>query len=164
MFKIIIFLAILICNFNVNAADISHVGDYKYWSVYKTIDGVRYMVSYPVSEEGNFAKRERPYFMITNFNGTIESAVYVGYYYKKESEPKISVYLSRKDPTKIENFAFFTKNDMAWHKDSDKDIVLAGFMKNGDKMVVTSQSTKNTGAKDTYSLDGFSSAYSEIMK
>jgi hypothetical protein len=164
IYKFIAFFAILMFNVSAYAADTAHIGDYKYWSVYRTAEGVKYMVSYPIADEGNFAKRERPYFMITNFNGTIEVSAYVGYYYKKDSEPKITVYLSNKDPKKVENFAFYTKNDMAWNKDAEKDASLVGFMKNGDKIVITSESTKNTGAKDTYSLDGFSAAYNEIMK
>ena len=116
IYKFIAFFAILMFSVSAYAADTAHIGDYKYWSVYRTAEGVKYMVSYPIADEGNFAKRERPYFMITNFNGTLEVSAYVGYYYKKDSEPKITVYLSNKDPKKVENFAFYTKNDNCTNK------------------------------------------------
>ncbi len=165
IYKFISFCVVFFAMTNVYAVDPNHVGDYKYWSVYKAQDGTKYMVSYPVADEGNFAKRERPYFMITNFNGNIESSVYVGYYYKKDSNPKISVY--GKDSAKadkIYDFSFYTKNDMAWNKDADEDVAFVNTMKTGNKMIVFSESTKNTSSKDTYSLDGFSAAYNEVIK
>lgn len=166
--KIVVPCVVILFNFfmakNSLADDAMHIADYKYWSVYKTSDGTKYMVGYPIADEGNFAKRERPYFMVTNFAGTVETSVYVGYYYKKDSEPKIVVNLSAKDPKKVETYPFYTKNDMGWNKDRAKDSALIASLKIGDKMIVSSESTKNTVAKDTYSLEGFSAAYAEIIK
>ncbi len=158
---------ILLCNFDLNNANANkpiHIADYKFWSVHKTAEGIKYMVSYPIEDAGDFAKREEPYFMISNFDGNPESSVYVGYYYKKNSEPKINIYLSAKDPKKVETYTFYTKNNMAWIKDTSKEATFIEKLKLGDKMIVISESTKNTGAKDTYSLEGFQDAYKEIMK
>lgn len=147
-----------------HAANIIHIADYKYWSVFKTDQNVKYAVSFPIKDEGTYTKRERPYIMISNFKGKIEISINVGYHQKKMSKAEATIFLDRNVNPKKENFYLATSREFCWNDKDEDDQRMINFMKRGDKVVIKAQSTRNTNSIDTYSLDGFTGAYNEITK
>ena len=77
-----------------------------------------------------------------------------GYTYKDKSEAKIKI--------GAKTFALFTDSNKAWTKTTEDDKALVDAMKKGSRMIVDGISFKGTKTKDTYSLNGFTSAYKAI--
>lgn len=164
MYRIPFFFFIMFSFCISSYADVKKISDNKFWTVYQNEDNLKYMLSYPMSEEGNFTKRDKPYLMITNFSGKPEVSAYVGYFYRKGSNVDVVVNMSSKDSSKVERYSLYTKDNMAWCETKECDLAMMNAMRNGSTLVVSAKSTKGTESKDTYSLDGFTSAYKEIMK
>lgn len=137
------------------------LGEYGDWVAYYYRDSsgaVCYMASTPKKDEGKYTKRGDIYAVIThrpneksfdvvNFNA--------GYTYK--SGAKVEVKIGAQTFDKL-----FTSGDKAWATSEKTDKEMVAAMKRGSRMVVHGVSSKGTQTKDTYSLNGFSSAYRAI--
>ena len=162
MKKFIFFsLLALFCVYsNANAAEQKLIGEYGDWLAYYYRDNagpVCYMASTPKKDEGKYTKRGDIYVVIThrpNEKSYDVVNVNAGYEYKINSETEIKI--------GTQTFKLFVSGDKAWTTSAkdDKDIVAA--MKRGSRMIVNGTSSKGTKTKDTYSLNGFTSAYKAI--
>lgn len=162
MKKLIFFslLALFCVNINASAAEQKLIGEYGDWLAYYYRDNagpVCYMASTPKKDEGKYTKRGDIYVVVThrpNEKSYDVVNVNAGYDYKPNSETEIKV--------GTKTFKLFVSGDKAWTMSAkdDKDIVEA--MKRGSRMIINGTSFKGTKTKDTYSLNGFTSAYKAI--
>jgi invasion protein IalB len=125
------------------------------WNVYGKGDTC-YTATIPVSEAGNFKKRDQAYVLINAKDKGDEINVSSGYVYK----PKVHVELSIDG----QKFRLFSKGENAWAKDAKTDKAIIAAMKNGDKMEVKGISGKGTYSIDSYSLKGFSAAVKRMKE
>jgi hypothetical protein len=126
------------------------------WEVY-TGNGVCYMASTPVKEDGNWSKRGQPYALVNFKKGqTDEVNVTSGYPYKPNVDLDVSVD-SRK-------FKLFVDGEHGWAKDSGTDKLLVDAIKNGSNLVVKATSKLGTYSVDTYSLKGTGAAYKRMVE
>ena len=58
------------------------------------------------------------------------------------------------------SFEFFGKEDAAWTKDKDKEVIFA--MKKGISMIIKGYSLRGTLTTDTYTLKGFTAAFNKL--
>ena len=77
-----------------------------------------------------------------------------GYTYKVNSEAEMKI--------GAQTFSLFTNGDTAWAMTPEQDESIVNAMKRGSRMIVNGTSFRGTKTKDTYSLNGFSSAYKAI--
>ena len=156
-----IVLAILLGVQDAKAAAPQVLGEYGDWVAYYYRDSagaVCYMASTPKKDEGKYTKRGDIYAIVThrpneksfdvvNFNA--------GYDFKSGASFKVKIGAQTFDK-------MFTSGDKAWavNEKTDKEMVAA--MKRGSRMVVHGVSSRGTNTKDTYSLNGFVSAYRAI--
>jgi len=139
------------------------LGEYGDWIAYYYRDSsgpVCYMASTPKKDEGKYSNRGDIYVVVThrpNEKSFDVVSVNAGYTYKTASAVKIKIGAKTFGEDEL-----FTNGGKAWavNSDVDKDIVAA--MKRGSRMIIDGVSSKGTLTKDTYSLDGFSSAYKAI--
>ena len=128
--------------------------EYRDWSVYTTtLQGKKtcYAASFPTKKNGNYSKRDEPYFIVTRIrSGAYEVSTYSGYPYKSGSDVTLDV--------EGKKFTMFTKGERAWAQSEkvDRDIVEA--MKKKSAMTARGTSVKGTYSVDSYSLMGFSNA------
>ena len=136
------------------------IGEYGDWIAYYYRDKagpVCYMASTPKKDEGKYAKRGDIYVVVTHrpneksFNVVNINA---GYTYKVSSEAEMKI--------GAQTFSLFTNGDTAWAMTPEQDESIVNAMKRGSRMIVNGTSFKGTKTKDTYSLNGFSSAYKAI--
>ncbi len=143
-----------------NAAEQKLIGEYGDWTAYYYRDNagpVCYIASTPKKDEGRYTKRGDIYVVVThrpNEKSYDVVNVNAGYKYKPNSETELKV--------GAQTFKLFVSDDKAWAMSTkdDKDIVNA--MKRGSRMIINGTSAKGTKTKDTYSLNGFTSAYKAI--
>ena len=100
-------------------------------------------------------KRGESYILVYRINKNPDAIVQInsGYPYK-EKEP-VNVKIDKK------NYEFYSENDSAW-TNNDKEIIYA--MKKGVDLSVTGISKRGTKTTDTYTLNGFTSAYNKLSK
>ena len=136
------------------------LGEYGDWIAYYYRDKagpVCYMASTPKKDEGKYAKRGDIYVVVTHrpneksFNVVNVNA---GYTYKVNSEAEMKI--------GTQTFSLFTNGDTAWAMTPEQDESIVAAMKRGSRMIINGTSFRNTKTKDTYSLNGFSSAYKAI--
>lgn len=145
-------------------AKATFIGTSKGWSVYKLSNGTKYMFSYPTKQSGTFSKREKPYLMISNFNGKIEASVYEGFTFKHNTPVKVAIAMSYKDESNKKHYSMYPTAEMAWLGGGDaEEAAFVKDLKLGANVQVKGISHKNTNALDTYSLDGFVGAYNMLM-
>ena len=115
-----------------------------------------YIGSAPTKEEGNYTKRGPTYVLVYRINKSSEKIVQItaGYNYD-ESKPVIV----KIDQT---SFDFFGKDDSAWTKDQDKEVIFA--MKKGITLIVEGYSSRGTLTVDTYTLKGFTAGFNKLSK
>ena len=153
-------LAVLAYVSEVVAAHPSLIGEYGDWTAYYYRDNagpVCYMASTPKKDEGKYSKRGDIYVVVThrpNEKSYDVVNINAGYPYKTNSEAELKI--------GAKTFNLFTNGDKAWAMTSEKDKEIVAAMKRGSRMIVNGTSAKGTKTKDTYSLNGFSSAYKAI--
>lgn len=132
----------------------------KNWYTYSTqydsnSNPVCFIVSHPVSEKGNFQKRDKPYLMVLQVaENKYEVSVSPGYAYSKD---KISVKIDNKDRS------MFTKGEIAWTESDAMDQQFISEMKAGSNFVVFANSKKGSNSIDKYSLFGFTKAFENMI-
>lgn len=136
------------------------LGEYGDWIAYYYRDKagpVCYMASTPKKDEGKYTKRGDIYIVVThrpNEKSFDVVNINAGYTYKprKDVEMKIGA----------QTFSLFSSGGTAWTRNDADDAKIVTAMKRGSRMIVNGVSEKNTKTKDTYSLNGFTSAYKAI--
>jgi len=142
------------------AAQPTLMGEYGDWIAYYYRDNagaVCYMASAPKKDEGKYSKRGDIYVVVThrpNEKSFDVVNINTGYPYKKNSEAEMKI--------GAQTFKLFTNGDKAWAMTIADDKAIVAAMKRGSRMIVNGTSAKGTKTKDTYSLNGFSSAYKAI--
>lgn len=160
-FLFLIGLALMTGTVSALAAEPQMIGEYGDWAAYYYRDKagpVCYMASTPKKDEGKYSKRGDIYVVITHRPAEKSYDVLninAGYVYKPDSKVEIKIGTKTFD-------RLFVSEDKAWavSEKVDKEIVAA--MKKGSRMMVHGVSARGTRTKDTYSLNGFSSAYKAI--
>lgn len=139
------------------------LGEYGDWIAYyyrEKSGPVCYMASTPKKEEGKYSSRGDIYVVVThrpNEKSYDVITVNAGYTYKPASAVKIKIGAQTFGEDDL-----FTSAGKAWAVNSDVDKKIVAAMKRGSRMIVDGVSSKGTLTKDTYSLNGFSSAYKAI--
>ena len=161
--KKFLFLSVLVCFGYIGSAIAAApkvLGEYGDWIAYYYRDGagpVCYMASTPKKDEGKYSKRGDIYIVVTHRPSEKSFDVInvnAGYTYKHNSEVKLKV--------GAQTFALFTNGDKAWTMTPEEDKAIVAAMKKGSRMIIDGVSSKGTKTKDTYSLNGFTSAYKAI--
>lgn len=146
--------------FDAAAAEPKSIGSFQEWSAYTydEKDGpVCFAASQPKKAAGNYTRRGEPFVLVTSRKSTKSKGVVsivAGYDYRAESEVVVTI-----GPDK---FALFTHGDRAWTREPKDDAALVTAMRKGSEMVVVGTSARGTETTDTYSLLGFTAAFSKV--
>jgi hypothetical protein len=110
----------------------------------------------PTQKEGNVAKRDQPYAMVTAWGkGATEVSVASGYPYKVDSAIELVV-----DTTsKYQLFSNKKVLKVAWGSNPSEHKKIVDRMLKGTQMTVKGTSQSGATSKDSYSLKGFAQAY-----
>ena len=146
-------------------AEESHkeLGNYGNWDAYywDLNEGkVCLMVSAPLKEEGKYTRRGEVYAQVSlneNNSGNGVVSFQAGYTFKSNSEINIII-------DKNNKMVLQPVGRVAWTISEEEDAKLIKFMKLGNEMIVRGISSRGTKTKDTYSLKGFSAAFTAIRK
>lgn len=139
------------------------LGEYGDWIAYyyrEKSGPVCYMASTPKKEEGKYSSRGDIYAVIThrpNEKSYDVITINAGYTYKPSSAVEIKIGAQTFGEDEL-----FTSAGKAWAVNPEVDKKIVAAMKRGSRMIVKGTSAKGTITKDTYSLNGFSSAYKAI--
>tara|TARA_B100000401_G_C52150635_1_gene413936 strand:- start:52 stop:465 length:414 start_codon:yes stop_codon:yes gene_type:complete len=126
------------------------------WSFVKT-DEYCYIGSLAVNTDLSPEKNRGDFYVLVYKNiGTTETIVQIeaGYDYKIGEAIKVKIDKG--------NYPFYTTKDLpsaAW-TDEDNKVIFA--MKKGLELIVTGKSSRGTVTNDTYTLNGFTSAYNKL--
>jgi invasion protein IalB len=144
------------------AEAIERISDHQDWSAFRyKQDGetVCYMASTPKKAEGDYTSRGDVFAIVTHrpaSNRIGEVSIDAGYTYKKDSTVRLKIGSNSWD--------LFTDGSNAWAPSATDDQAIVKAMRAGSSMTVKGTSTHGTLTTDTYSLLGFSKAYSAISK
>jgi hypothetical protein len=97
--------------------------------------------------------------MLTHRPGDSSKNVFsfkTGYSFKANSEVTLKIDNKR--------WKLFTDKDTAWAKDERTDNEIAEAIQRGSKMTIEGHSSRGTYTKDTFSLRGTMSAYTDISR
>lgn len=156
------FLAWLLLAGPAAAQAIERISDDQDWSTFRyKEDGetVCYMASEPKKAEGDYTDRGDVYAIVTHrpaSNRIGEVSINAGYAYQKESSVRLKIGSNSWD--------LFTNGSSAWAPSPEDDQAIVKAMKGGSSMTVKGTSSRGTLTTDTYSLLGFSKAYSAISQ
>ncbi len=137
------------------------LGEFQDWTAVSFAEDGRhgcYIVSKPKKEEGDYTQRGPTYVQVTRRQGTNNDVVsfQAGYRFKEKSDVFVEI------DGKIQKL--FTDSEVAWTYTDADDKVLVESMRKGKKMVVVGTSWRGTKTTDTYSLFGFTRAYTKIAE
>ena len=124
------------------------------WNFIKK-DNYCYIGSLPIKTdipEGK--KRGDVYILVYRINKNPEAVVQVNFGYPHKAEEPVNVKIDKK------NYEFFADGDSAW-TNTDNEVIYA--MKKGIQLTVFGISLRETKTIDTYTLDGFTSAYNKLI-
>ena len=95
------------------------------------------------------------YILVYRINKNKDAIVQItaGYPYKKDQNVSVTIDNSQ--------FDFYSDDDAAWFNDDSK-VIFA--MKKGINLIMKGYSSRGTLIKDTYTLNGFTSAYNKLIK
>ena len=119
-------------------------------------DSYCYIVSAPTKEEGNYSRRGDVYVLVYRINKSPDQVVQITSGYNYDEKKSVNVLIDKT------SFEFFSKEDSAWTKNKDKEVIYA--MQKGIKMVITGYSSRGTLTTDTYTLKGFTAALNKLSK
>lgn len=137
------------------------IGVFDAWSAFTEAAGgakICYIGSVPEKAVGNYTQRGKTYVIVTHrpSEGTRdEVSVRAGYTYQPASAVEVRVGSRR--------FNLSTQGGHAWASDAD-DPKLVAAMRAGSDMVVKGRSSRGTLTTDTYSLIGFTAAYTAASR
>ncbi len=149
--KLFVFLSLLTPIFAMSAP--SSLGINGYWEAGKdSANGTCMVVSYPLTSEGNYTKRDSAFFIITispKENPSVELAYFAGYPYGSQD---VIIKIDGND------YTFKPSGEWAWPSSPEKDIPILNAMKRGQKMEIHGISKRGTKTYDTFSLSGISAS------
>jgi hypothetical protein len=137
------------------------VDSFRDWTLYvhEDDDGkLCYIASTPTAQEGDYTRRGQPAAFVSRLPTSPpkeEVSVQPGYNYKQGSEVELIV-------DNADKFGLFTQGEHAWAHEGD-DPALIEAMRRGLQMTVRGTSTKDTYSLDSYSLLGFTAAYTAMQ-
>ena len=124
------------------------------WNFVKK-DNYCYIGSLPIKTdipEGK--KRGDVYILIYRINKNPEAVVQINFGYPYKVEEPVNVKIDKK------NYEFYADGDSAW-TNKDNEVIYA--MKKGIQLTVFGISLRETKTIDTYTLNGFTAAYNELI-
>ena len=114
-----------------------------------------YIGSLPIkSDIPEGKKRGDVYILVYTINKNPEAVVQINFGYPYKVEEPVNVKIDEK------NYEFYADEDSAWTND-DNEVVYA--MKKGIQLTVFGISSRETKTIDTYTLNGFTAAYNELI-
>jgi len=156
------FVAVFLCSSFAFAQAPALLKTSKNWSSYHFQENgkaVCYMVSKPLTDEGNYTRRGEIFALVTHRPSERSKNVFsyiTGYTYKPGSDVRVTI--------DGQTFLLFTQDDTAWAPDAETDQRIAAAIRSGSKMVVKGTSSRGTVTTDTFSLSGSSAAHGLISK
>ena len=135
-------------------------GTFQGWKVLTTKKNnkqVCYTVSFPFNKIGNHKSNREPYIMISYIGfKKQEVSISTGYEYRRNSKINVSV-----DGIQ---YALYARKYLAWSENEYADMKLIRTMLRGTKLMARAESIIGTYSVDMYSLDGFSEAYTKMLR
>jgi|GEM_PF-392733 len=116
-----------------------------------------YIASTPVSKQGNYSKRGAPYLLVTYKSRTIDEVSYSPGY---DFDPTADNHLAINGQT----FNSYTRGEIAWLPNAEADNQLIAVMRQATTLEAVGNSKRGTHSIDTYSLNGFSAAYTQMKE
>ena len=114
-----------------------------------------YIGSLPIkSDIPEGKKRGDVYILVYTINKNPEAVVQINFGYPYKVEEPVNVKIDEK------NYEFYADGDSAW-TNNDNEVVYA--MKKGIQLTVFGISSRETKTIDTYTLNGFTAAYNELI-
>ena len=114
-----------------------------------------YIGSLPIkSDIPEGKKRGDVYILVYRINKNPDAVVQINFGYPYKVEDPVNVKIDEK------NYEFYADEDSAW-TNNDNDVVYA--MKKGIQLTVFGISSRETKTTDTYTLNGFTAAYNELI-
>jgi len=124
------------------------------WSFVKE-ENYCYIGSLPIkSDIPEGKKRGDVYILVYRINKNPEAVVQINFGYPYKVEEPVNVKIDEK------NYAFYADGDSAW-TNNDNEVIYA--MKKGIQLTVFGISLRETKTIDTYTLNGFTAAYNELI-
>lgn len=137
------------------------LGAFKSWEAYtytSSSEGkVCYAMARPKASEPDGVSRDPIFFLITNRpkqGHRNEVSTFIGYDFKDNSLAQLII-----GP---KTYDLFTKDDVAWAENKERDREIIGALKKGADMSLKGQSWRGTATIDHYSLEGVSAAVDKI--
>lgn len=116
-----------------------------------------YIASTPVSKQGNYSKRGAPYVLVSYKSRTVDEFSYSPGY---EFDPKAANHLALNGQT----FKAHTRGETGWMPNTEADAALINIMRQATTMEAVGNSKRGTHSVDTYSLNGFAAAYTQMKE
>ena len=114
-----------------------------------------YIGSLPIkSDIPEGKKRGDVYILVYTINKNPEAVVQINFGYPYKIEESVNVKIDEK------NYEFYADEDSAW-TNNDNEVIYA--MKKGIQLTVFGISSRETKTIDTYTLNGFTAAYNELI-
>lgn len=158
--RIIILIISLIFSppsFTMNGEEKIFFGEWHFYIDRSKENKICYIYSKPIKSEGNYRKRNKPYFLVKNIeNKNSEITISAGFEYQKNSEVKL--FLQNKE------FNIFTFENLAWSYNINQDLDIIKEMKKNNFLEIYSINKYGRYAKDYYSLEGFNHAHHKITE
>ena len=100
-------------------------------------------------------KRGDVYILVYKINKKLEAIVQINSGYPYKADEAVNVRIDKK------NYEFYADQDSAW-TNNDSEVIYA--MKKGINLTVFGISSRGTKTIDTYTLNGFTTAYNQLTK
>ena len=154
--KITLFTIFISCN--AHAGKLETVFDD--WHVLSATQNERklcYIASIPKKKEGNYKKRGEAFLLVSLFKDrNPEISISAGYPYKKGSSVKFDIDETKYSLKELEGERAWTQTE-----ELDKKIIIS--MQKGNKLIAKGTSSTGTYSIDSYSLKGFSKAFTKMQ-
>ena len=125
------------------------------WNFVKE-DDYCYIGSLPISSDIPEGKiRGEVYILVYRINKNPDAIVQINSGYPYKNEEPVNIRIDKK------NYEFYADGDSAW-TNNDNEVIYA--MKKGINLIVFGISSRGTKTIDTYTLNGFTTAYNKLTK
>ncbi len=149
-------LAIVSLGITVAFAAPESLGREKAWEAVKdTEKNLCYMISFPLSSEGNYTVRDPAYLTVSirpNDNIVGEISFYAGYPYGNKP---VEINVDGK------THEFIARGEWAWAKNAQNNDELLKNMIAGNRLIVKGYSQRGTLTTDTFSLNGVTNSWNK---
>ena len=145
------------------AAEQTFVANYRAWSLFTYQDGndrMCFIASEPTRKDGNYTRRGDPALLVTRLPGQADSSevsMQPGYTFQDGSTVRVVV-------DGNQSFELFTQGEYAWTRGAADDQALIAAMRAGIELTARGTSSRETWSEDTYSLLGFTAAYTAMQQ